>query len=64
MKIFTVLTFLVLFLFGCINIISSFIWTLTQPQDHWLWFSRFALGTVLLGISIIISLLYEINIKK
>lgn len=36
----------ILFIVGFINIFSGIMWTFTDPTDHWLWFSRFALGVI------------------
>jgi len=59
MKHFVPLTYLFLLLFAIVSIISGIIWTITEPNDHWLWFSRFSLGLILWGICAIIQTIHD-----
>jgi len=34
---------------GWCCMIGGIIWALTEPTNHWLWFSRFALGIISIG---------------
>ena len=45
----------ILLIFGLAGITSGVEWTFTEPTDHWLWFSRFALGTICLGFYAILK---------
>lgn len=46
---------LILLLIAITNIFSGIMWMFTDPTDHWLWFSRFALGVISLGFCGIIN---------
>jgi hypothetical protein len=41
---------LVMYLMAANGLFSSLIWSLTGAEDKWIWFSRFALGIVCLGL--------------
>ena len=41
--------------FGILEIVSSIIWTITEPTDNWLWFSRFTLGIICFGFYAILK---------
>lgn len=45
----------ILYGFGILGIVSGIMWTFTQPDDHWLWFSRFGLGLICLGFYAILK---------
>lgn len=49
---------------GIINLFSGVMWTFTEPTDHWLWFSRFALGIISLGLYSIIKNLNDVEKNK
>lgn len=40
---------------GIFLTIAAVVWTFVEPNDHWLWFSRYVAGLVLLGISALID---------
>lgn len=46
---------------GWISIASGLLWTFVSVpgEDHWLWFSRYFVGLVLLGLWSIIDVLEE-----
>lgn len=45
--------------FGIFGIVSGVMWTFTNPNDHWLWFSRFISGVLFLGIYAILKKMYQ-----
>jgi len=44
-----------LLIFGTLGIFSGVMWTFTQPNNPWLWFSRFTSGVLFLGIYAILK---------
>lgn len=45
------------FIFGVNGLLSAILWTFTHGDDHYLWFSRFALGIVCFGFYGILRLM-------
>ena len=46
---------ILLLVFGFTNIFSGFMFTFTEPSDNWLWFSRFSIGIICLGLYAILK---------
>lgn len=46
---------------GFINIFSGLMWTITEPTDHWVWFSRFSLGLICLGFYALLKKLENVE---
>lgn len=48
---------------GGTGLFTSTMWKITEPDDKWLWFSRFALGIICLGIGGIINAIEKNGVK-
>lgn len=54
----------ILLLSGGVNLFSSVIYTFTETDDHWLWFSRLALSMICLGLYAILKKLDKCGLKN